>query len=135
MLLHGFTAEQLAEADNHAVLQQVVVVFCEAQHLAGVTRVTPQLPALADAHTMNRNSGATAVLAMRSRRESVFKVNLIAVVRVRAADESVAREVIPTVLRAPGNAEMGVANQNNAATGRDAAVTSVDFSVGPIKRG
>jgi hypothetical protein len=29
--------------------------------------------------------------------EFTFKVNLIAVVRVRAADESVARQVVPTV--------------------------------------
>jgi hypothetical protein len=62
-----------------------------------------------------------------------FQVNLVAVVRVRAADESVAREVVPTALGAPGSAELRLANQNNFAMGRDASVTSVDFSIGPIK--
>jgi hypothetical protein len=63
----------------------------------------------------------------------VFKVNLAAVVRVRAADENVARQVVPTVLGAPGTVEIGLANQNNAATGRDARITDVDFSVKSIK--
>jgi len=63
-------------------------------------------------------------------RDFEFKVNLVAVVRVRAADESVARQVVPEVLGAPGTAEIGLANQNVRATGRDATVTSVDFSVG-----
>jgi hypothetical protein len=34
-----------------------------------------------------------------------FKVNFIAVVRVRADDKSVARKVVPTVLGAPGPVE------------------------------
>ena len=58
-----------------------------------------------------------------------FKVNLVAVVRVRAGDESVARKIVPTVLGAPGIAEIRLANENNAATGRDATVTDVDFSI------
>jgi hypothetical protein len=63
-----------------------------------------------------------------------FKVNLVAVVRVRAADETVARQVVPTVLGAPGTVEIGLANQNNVlVTGHDATVTSVDFSIGVIK--
>jgi hypothetical protein len=66
-------------------------------------------------------------------RDFVFKLNLVAVVRVRAADESSAGQVVPTVLGAPGNAEIGLANQNNAATGREARVTNVDFSIGLIK--
>jgi hypothetical protein len=37
-----------------------------------------------------------------------FKVNIVAVVRVRAADESVARKVIPAVLGAPGTVEIGL---------------------------
>jgi hypothetical protein len=57
-----------------------------------------------------------------------FKVNLVAVVRVRAADENAARRVIPTVLGAPGAAEIGLANQNNAAVGLDAVILDVDFS-------
>ena len=67
-------------------------------------------------------------------RDFEFKVNVVAVVRVRAADESIARQVVPTVLGAPSTVEIGLANQNNVrATGRDATVTSVDFSIGPIK--
>jgi hypothetical protein len=66
-------------------------------------------------------------------KDFIFKVNLVAVVRVRATDENIARQVVPTVLGAPGNAEIGLANQNNAATGHDARVTGVDFSVGLIK--
>ena len=66
-------------------------------------------------------------------RDFEFKVNVVAVVRVRAADESVARQVVPEVLGAPSTTEIGLANQNVRATGRDATVTRVDFSIGPIK--
>jgi hypothetical protein len=65
--------------------------------------------------------------------EFVFKVNIGAVVRVRAADENVARKIVPDVLRAPGTMEIGLANQNHAALGCDARVTDVDFDVGSIK--
>jgi hypothetical protein len=65
--------------------------------------------------------------------EFVFKVNIGAVVRVRAADENVARKIVPDVLRAPGTVEIGLTNQNHAALGRDATVTDVDFDVGSIK--
>src|SRR5262245_17722179 len=57
-----------------------------------------------------------------------FKVNLVAVVQVRAADENTARRVIPTALGAPGAAEIALANQNNAAVGLDAVIVDVDFS-------
>jgi hypothetical protein len=50
-------------------------------------------------------------------KDFAFKVNLVAVVRVRAGDESVAREIVPTVLGAPSTAEIRLANENNAATG------------------
>ena len=67
-------------------------------------------------------------------KDFAFKVNLVAVVRVRADDESVARKIVPTVLGAPGTAEIRLANENNAATGRHATVTDVDFSItGPLK--
>ena len=66
-------------------------------------------------------------------KDFAFKVNLVAVVRVRAADESVARQVVPDVLGAPSTVEIGLANQNVRATGRDATVTSVDFSIGRVK--
>ena len=62
-----------------------------------------------------------------------FKVNLVAMVRVRAGDESVARKIVPTVLGAPGIAEIRLANENNAATGRHATITDVDFSIGSVK--
>jgi hypothetical protein len=54
-------------------------------------------------------------------REFAFKVNLVAVVRVRAADESIARQVAPEVLGAPGSIEIGLTNQNVRAMGREAS--------------
>ena len=77
-----------------------------------------------------RGVNAAGVPAVK---DFIFQVNLVAVVRVRAADENIARQVVPPVLGAPGNAEIEMANQNNAATGYDARVTGVDFSVGLIK--
>jgi hypothetical protein len=65
--------------------------------------------------------------------EFVFKTNIVAVVRVRATDENVARKVVPDVLGAPGAVEIGLTNQSNAAIGRAATVTRVDFDVGSIK--
>ena len=65
--------------------------------------------------------------------EFLFKASIVAVVRVRAADENVARKIVPDVLGAPGAVEIGLANQNHAALGRDATVTDVDFAVGSIK--
>ncbi len=62
-----------------------------------------------------------------------FKVNLVAVVRVRADDESVARKIVPTVLGALGTVEIRLANENNAAGGHHATVTDVDFSIGSVK--
>ena len=63
----------------------------------------------------------------------VFQVELKAVVRVRAANESVARKVVPTVLGPPGNTEIALANENNLVMGCDAAVEGVDFAIGSIK--
>ena len=59
--------------------------------------------------------------------EYVYEVRLRAVVRVRAADEEVARKVVPTVLGSPGTVEIELANQNNTAIGRTATVTDVDL--------
>jgi hypothetical protein len=59
--------------------------------------------------------------------EYIYEVRLRAVVRVRAADEEVARKVVPTVLGSPGSVEIVLANENNAAIGRTATVTDVDF--------
>ena len=66
-------------------------------------------------------------------KDFAFKVNLVAVVRVRADDESVARKVVPTVLGAPGTVEIGLANENNAARDHHATVIDVDFSIGSVK--
>ena len=63
-------------------------------------------------------------------KEFAFEVGLIARVRVRAADEASARRVVPSVLAAPGSAEITLANDGNAALwGSDAVVTAVDFIV------
>jgi hypothetical protein len=59
--------------------------------------------------------------------EYVFEVRLRAVVRVRAPDEEVAREVVTSVVGPPSGLEIGLANQNNAAIGCKAAVTEVEF--------
>jgi hypothetical protein len=60
--------------------------------------------------------------------EYVFEVRLRARVRVRAPNEEVAKNVVPSVLGAPGTLELDLANQNNAAIGRAATVTDVDFT-------
>ena len=54
-------------------------------------------------------------------------MKLRAVVRVRADSKDEATKVIELVLGSPGNAEIGLANQNNAGVGRTATVTAVDF--------
>jgi hypothetical protein len=68
-------------------------------------------------------------------RNIAFKVNIVAVVRVRAAEENVARKVVATVLAAPGTSEIRLANENNALSSDGAIVTDVDFLVdeGSIK--
>jgi hypothetical protein len=58
-----------------------------------------------------------------------FTVNIVAVVRVRAAEESIARRVVPTVLGAPGTVELRLANEGNAVLAHHATITNVDFSV------
>ena len=65
--------------------------------------------------------------------EFTFKVNLVAVVRVMKA---LPRQVVSTILGAPGTVEIGLANENNAAVGNHATITDVDFSfsLGSIKR-
>ena len=59
-------------------------------------------------------------------KEFAFKVNVIAQVRVIAADESSARQVVPSVIGAPNPAEITLTNQGNAVLW-DPAVTAVDF--------
>jgi hypothetical protein len=67
--------------------------------------------------------------------EFAFEVNIVAVVRVHAADKNVAREAVSTVLGAPAVAEIRLANENNAASGHHATISNVDFSAeeGSIK--
>lgn len=60
--------------------------------------------------------------------EYAFEVTLRAVVRVRAADEAAACEVVPSVLGAPGSIEITLANENNnAGIGNPSVVTDVEF--------
>lgn len=66
-------------------------------------------------------------------REFAFKVDIVAVVRVRASDEREARRVVPDVLGAPGTAELRLANENHAALEHVATATEVEFNVGLIK--
>jgi hypothetical protein len=61
--------------------------------------------------------------------EYAFRVKLVAVVRVRAADETAARRALPSVLSPPGTVDIKVTNENNAALGVNALVTDVDFSM------
>jgi hypothetical protein len=104
-----------------------------ASPIAAISRfaIRPEL----DDHAAGRRTFAcwTTSAGVPAVKDFIFKVNFVAVVQVRAADENSARQVVPTVLGAPGNAEIGLANQNNAATGHDARVTDVNFSVGTIK--
>jgi hypothetical protein len=59
--------------------------------------------------------------------EYAFQVKLVAVVRVRAADEALARKVVPSVLGSPGTVEITLANESNTSVGLNATVTIVDF--------
>jgi hypothetical protein len=59
--------------------------------------------------------------------EYAFEVRLRAVVRVRADSKDEATKVVESVLGSPGSTEIFLANQNNAAVGRTATVTAVDF--------
>jgi hypothetical protein len=59
--------------------------------------------------------------------EYAFEVKLRAVVRVRAESKDEASKVVESVLGSPSNLEIGLVNENNAALGRTATVTGVDF--------
>jgi hypothetical protein len=65
-------------------------------------------------------------------RDFAFKIDLVAMVRVRASDEKAARKIVPTALRAPDTTELKLANENNAGRGQSTTVTGVDFSIGQI---
>ena len=64
----------------------------------------------------------------RIMQEYAFQVKLVAIVRVRAADEALARKVVPAVLGSPGTVEIRLANESNTSLGLNATVTNVDFS-------
>ena len=58
-----------------------------------------------------------------------FETTIDAVVRVQAADEGSARKAVPTVLAAPGIADIKIANENAiAGLGIDAVIDDVHFN-------
>ena len=58
-----------------------------------------------------------------------FTTNIEAVVHVLAADEDSARKLVPTVLGAPGTADIRIANENViAGLGIDAVIDDVNFN-------
>jgi len=61
-----------------------------------------------------------------------FEVTIVAVIRVRAPSESLAREVIvaSSALTSPSTDEIRLANKSGFATGKIATLVSVDFSIG-----
>ena len=61
--------------------------------------------------------------------EYVIKVKLTAIVRLRAADEVVARRAATSVLLSIGAEDLRMANDNDAALTGDATVTKVSFCV------
>jgi hypothetical protein len=65
-------------------------------------------------------------------RDFAFKVDLVAIVRVRAADEDSARKAAPEVLGAPSTADIRIVNDNlNLGLGIDAVIEDVEFNVAP----
>ena len=61
-----------------------------------------------------------------------FEATIEAVVRVLAADENSARKVVPTVLGAPGTADIRIANENVAAgLGIQTVIDGVKFNAAP----
>jgi hypothetical protein len=61
-----------------------------------------------------------------------FETTIEAVVRVLAADEDSARKVIPTVLGAPGTADVRIANENvSVGLGIQAVIDEVEFNAAP----
>lgn len=62
----------------------------------------------------------------------VFETTIDALVRVRAADEDSARKVIPTVLGAPGTADIRIANESiGVGLGIQAVIDDVKFDAAP----
>ena len=61
--------------------------------------------------------------------EYAIKVKLTAIVRLRAADETVARRAATSVLLSIGAEDIRIANDNHAALTGDATITKVSFCV------
>jgi hypothetical protein len=58
-----------------------------------------------------------------------FETTIEAVVRVLAADEDSARKMVPTVLGAPGTADIRIANENvGVGLGIQAVIDEVEFN-------
>jgi hypothetical protein len=60
--------------------------------------------------------------------EYAFEVKLVAMVRVRARDESLARKVLTSALGSPNAAELRLAHDSGSSIGRSAPITLVSFS-------
>ena len=71
----------------------------------------------------------TSVRETAAMRTFAFETTIDAVVRVQAADEDSARRAVPTVLAAPGIADIRIANENViAGLGIDAVIDDVNFN-------
>ena len=64
--------------------------------------------------------------------EYLFEVRLVAVVRVRARNENLAREVATSALGSPSTEEIRLANEANFLMGREATIVAVNFSVDDV---
>ena len=76
---------------------------------------------------MTRRQPTSDGAAAATVQEYAFQVKLVAVVRVRATDEVLARKVIPSVLASPGTAEIRLVNESNNSLGLEVTVIVVDF--------
>jgi hypothetical protein len=61
--------------------------------------------------------------------EYLFEVRLVAVVLVRAQNESLAGEVVSSALGSPSTEEIRLANEAGFLMGREATIVAVNFSV------
>ena len=64
-------------------------------------------------------------------RQYEFQVTIVAAVRVRAGNESQAREAVASssAIASPNADEIGLANQAAVVMGKEATIVAVDFSV------
>ena len=104
---------------------------CHGPRAHGTTRRRANLHAQAPSRVLRHASFGSAGQALSDIQAITSNpwVKLVAVVRVRAANETEARRVLPSVLSSPGTVDIKVANENNAALGVDALVTDVDFAI------